>query len=96
MACKLDLTYGALAATAAHADENRADDRGGRDQAGQARVQGLHRHRRRESYLTSRDGRLWIRKSARRGCAAANTANTESQESNLTRYLRLTIGSGGS
>ena len=33
----------ALAATAAHADENRADDRGGRDQAG---VQWFHRHRR--------------------------------------------------
>ena len=89
MACELDLKYGTLAATAAHAEENRADDRGGRYQA---RVQGLHRHRRREIYLTSRDERLWIRKSARRGRAAAYTANTEEpQESNL----RLTIGSGG-
>ena len=77
MACNLDLNSGALAATAAHADENRADDRGGRDQAG---VERFHRHRRREGDLTSRDGRLWIRKSARRGRAAANTANTEEPE----------------
>ena len=34
----MDLKYGALAATAAHADENRTDDRGGRNQAGVAAV----------------------------------------------------------
>ena len=57
MACKLDLKYGALAATAAHADENRADDRGGRDQAG---VERLHRHRRARERSDQSRRRRWI------------------------------------
>ena len=83
MACKLDLNSGALAATAAHADENRADDRGGRDQAG---VERLHRHRRaRGRSLTNQDddGGYFVRPPG--GRAATKTATEESLErSSLT------------
>ena len=77
MACNLDLNSGALAATAAHADENRADDRGGRDQAG---VERLHRHRRCESDLTSRDddGGYFVRPPRSVRCEQCETQEPDS------------------
>ena len=81
MACNLDLNSGALAATAAHADENRADDRGGRDQAG---VERFHRHRRARERSDQSRRRRWILRPApgsAAGCVHCEMLTEEEQES---------------
>ena len=78
MACELDLDYGALAATAAHADENRADDRGGRDQAG---VERFHRHRRARERSDQSRRRGWILRPAPGSAAACVHCEMFTEES---------------
>ena len=78
MACNLDLNSGALAATAAHADENRADDRGGRDQAG---VERFHRHRRARERSDQSRRRRWILRPAPGSAAACVHCEMFTEES---------------
>ena len=93
MACIiLDLNYGTLAATAAHADENRADDRGGRDQAG---VERLHRHRRARERSDQSKRRRWILRPPPGSAAACVHCEMFTEEQESGEHLEARFKGGG-